>query len=77
MPTVEPPAKSIRQSDGLAAFPDNVRTEMWTDQEDPTPSMATREKGEAFLQRLEERLAEKLQAMIDGRDVTPVPPFHP
>lgn len=70
-------AQEFETSFALAAFPENVRTAMWTDQPDPTPAMATADKGRAFINRTVDRVADFLQAMIDGRRVVPVPPFHP
>jgi hypothetical protein len=35
------------------------------------------EKGEAFTQRIVDRLTDYLNDMIDGKRVQPVPPFHP
>ncbi|MCA9163152.1 MAG: creatininase family protein [Planctomycetales bacterium] len=70
-------AQEFETSFALAAFPENVRTEMWTDQPDPTPAMATAAKGEAFIARSVERVAAFLEDMIAGRRTAPVPPFHP
>jgi len=61
----------------LTAFPENVRTEMWTDQTDPTPAMATATKGETLIARVVERVSGHLQAMLDGQSVARVPPFFP
>lgn len=70
-------AQEFETSFGLAAFPENVRTEMWTDQPDPTPAMATAEKGAAFIERIVERVSAFVRDVIDGRRVAEVPPFHP
>jgi hypothetical protein len=59
----------------LAAFPENVRTQMWTDQPDPKPSLATAETGRVFLDRIAERLTVFVQEMIDGNRVATIPPF--
>jgi creatinine amidohydrolase/Fe(II)-dependent formamide hydrolase-like protein len=61
----------------LAAFPENVRTEMWADQPDPTPALATAAKGEAFLARIVERVTAYLREMIDGRRSAAIPPHFP
>lgn len=70
-------AQEFETSFALHAFPDNVRTEMWTDQVDPKPALATAAKGAAFYARIVPRVAAYLEEMIDGRRVMPVPPFHP
>lgn len=70
-------AQEFETSFALAVFPENVRTEMWTDQPDPTPAMATAATGRKFIELLMPRLVAKLQAMIDGGDVAEIPPFQP
>jgi len=70
-------AQEFETAVGLAAFPENVRTGMWTDQEDQTPAMATAEKGEAFLQRAVERNAEIVRTIISGECQSDAPPFFP
>lgn len=78
MPTILPGhAQEFETAFALAAFPENVRTDMWKDQEDQTPSMATAAKGEAFIERIVERVSRFLKQMIDGENVIPIPPFHP
>ena len=61
----------------LAAFPENVRTDMWTDQADPAPAMATAEQGKIFIERILERVSTYLDEMIAGKRVKEVPPYHP
>jgi len=68
-------AQEFETSIGLAAFPENVRTEMWNDQADQTPSLATAEKGAAFLERIVDRLEVYLREMIDGKRIAEVPEF--
>jgi creatinine amidohydrolase len=70
-------AQEFETSIALARFPENVRTGIWTDQPDPTPSMATAEKGREMLNRIVERVAQYVEEMIDGRRSAKVPPFHP
>jgi creatinine amidohydrolase len=70
-------AQEFETSFALAAFPENVRTDMWKDQPDPKPSLATAAKGAAFIQRLVDRLSVHVQDIIDGRRVIEIPPFHP
>jgi len=70
-------AQEFETSFALAAFPENVRTDMWTEQADPKPSLATAEKGRAFIERVVPRLVDYLQDMMEGRRQMEVPPFHP
>jgi creatinine amidohydrolase len=70
-------AQEFETSVGLAAFPENVRTEMWTDQEDQKPAMATAEKGNAFLDRAVERNVEILREIMTGERTSESPPFFP
>lgn len=70
-------AQEWETSFALAAFPENVRTDMWKDQPDQTPSLATAEKGRKFIERIVDRLGVYAQEMIDGRRVIEIPPFHP
>ena len=70
-------AQEFETAFALAAFPENVRTDMWTDQEDQKPALATAEKGQAFIERTIDRVAAHVQDMIDGKSVIEIPPFHP
>lgn len=70
-------AQEFETSVGLAEFPENVRTDMWTDQSDPTPAMATAAKGEAFVERAVERLVKIAGEIISGERRSELPPFHP
>lgn len=70
-------AQEFETSVALAAFPENVRTDIWADQADPTAAMATVECGRKFIQRIVERLAAYLQEMIDGRRIAKTPAFFP
>ncbi|HUG67521.1 MAG TPA: hypothetical protein VMM76_07200, partial [Pirellulaceae bacterium] len=70
-------AQEFETSFALAAFPDNVRTDMWTDQADQKPALATAEKGTAFIERAVERVSAYVQDMIDGKRIVEIPPFHP
>ena len=70
-------AQEFETSFALAAFPENVRTDMWTDQPDPTPALATSEKGETFIRLAVERVTMYLADMIEGRRVNETPPFQP
>lgn len=70
-------AQEFETSFALAAFPENVRTDMWKDQDDQKPSLATAAKGQAFIDRTIDRVAAHVQDMIDGKNVIEIPPFHP
>ncbi|MEK6238576.1 MAG: creatininase family protein [Planctomycetales bacterium] len=70
-------AQEFETSFALSAFPENVRTEMWTDQPDPKPSSATKECGDAFIDRIVDRVSAYVREMIDGDRVQEIPPFHP
>ena len=70
-------AQEFETAVGLAAFPDNVRTDMWKDQEDQKPSLATAEKGQEFLDRAITRVSAIAEAMIDGSQRSVTPPYHP
>ena len=70
-------AQEFETSFGLAAFPENVRTDMWKDQPDPAPSLATREKGEEFIARIVDRVSDFVVDMIEGRRVAETPPYFP
>ena len=70
-------AQEFETSFGLAEFPENVRTDMWTDQPDPTPAMATAAKGEAFVERAVERLVKIGSEILSGERRSELPPFHP
>jgi creatinine amidohydrolase len=70
-------AQEFETSFALSAFPENVRTDMWTDQTDQTPTLATAAKGQEFIARAVDRVAVYLQEMIDGKRVAEIPDFHP
>jgi creatinine amidohydrolase len=70
-------AQEYETAFALVAFPENVRTDMWTDQADQTPSLATAEKGEPLIERTVERVATFVSEMIDGTRVAEIPPFFP
>lgn len=70
-------AQEYETAFALRVFPENVRTDMWTDQPDPNPAMATADLGAAMIDRLIPRLVAKVRAMIDGEDVAEIPAFHP
>ncbi len=70
-------AQEFETAVGLAAFPENVRTDMWKDQEDQTPSLATAAKGQKFLDRAIDRVGLIAAAMIDGSQRSETPAYHP
>ena len=70
-------AQEFETAVGLAAFAENVRTDMWKDQEDQKPSLATAEKGQEFIDRAVERVSVIVKAMIDGSQRSETPPYHP
>ena len=70
-------AQEFETAFALDVFPENVRTDMWTDQEDQKPAMATAECGREFIARIVDRVSAYLQEMIAGKRVAEIPPFHP
>jgi creatinine amidohydrolase len=70
-------AQEFETAFALAAFAENVRTKMWTDQTDKRPSMATAKQGEEIIKRVVERVAIFVQEMIDGKRVAEIPAYFP
>ncbi len=70
-------AQEFETSMALELFPENVRRDVWKDQPDPAPAMATAEKGAAFYERIVDRVAAYAGDMIEGRRRLAVPEFHP
>jgi creatinine amidohydrolase len=70
-------AQEFETAIALAAFPENVRTAVRTDQPDPKPALATAQQGQAFLDRIVERVSAYLAEMIDGKRVAEIPTFFP
>lgn len=70
-------AQEFETAVGLAEFPENVRTDMWQDQDDQNPSLATAEKGKEFLHRAIDRVSSFVEGMIDGSKRSETPPYHP
>ena len=70
-------AQEFETAVALAAFPDNVRTAVWTDQPDLKPALATARQGQAFLDRIVERVTAYVAEMIEGKRVAGIPPFFP
>ena len=69
-------AQEFETAMALAAFPENVRRDVVSDQADPTPSMATDETGQALIDRIVPRVTTYVEEMMDGQRINPVPPFH-
>lgn len=70
-------AQEFETAFALAAFPENVRQDAMHDQPDREPLEGTAEAGAAMIDAIVGAVSEHLQAMIDGRDVIPIPPFNP
>jgi creatinine amidohydrolase len=70
-------AQEFETAFALAAFPENVRTKMWTDQVDKKPSLAAARQGAEIIKRILERVTVYMQEMIDGRRVAKIPPYFP
>jgi creatinine amidohydrolase len=70
-------AQEFETAFALAAFPSNVRTNLWMDQPDPKPSLATAAQGGEIIRRIVARVALYLQEMIDGQRVANLPPYFP
>lgn len=70
-------AQEFETSVAMAEFPENVRTDMWTDQPDSSPALATAETGKVLLELIVTRVADYVRDMIEGRRVSEVPPFFP
>ncbi len=70
-------AQEFETACALAAFPENVRTDVVSDQSDPTPALASAETGREVLQRTIDRLVSHMADMMDGSRVAQVPPFFP
>lgn len=70
-------AQEFETAFALAAFPENVRHDAMQDQEDAEPLAATAETGTRLIEAIVQATTEHLQHMIDGRNVIPIPPFHP
>ncbi len=70
-------AQEFETSLALAAFPENVRQDMWADQEDPKPALSKASTGQVLWDRIIPRVADYLNDMIQGRRTIPTPPYHP
>ncbi|MSU69320.1 MAG: creatininase family protein [Opitutaceae bacterium] len=70
-------AQEFETAIGLAAFPENVRTNMWKDQIDQKPALATAPQGKELMKRIVERVAKYVAEMINGERVAKIPDFYP
>ena len=70
-------AQEFETSIALAKFPENVRPDAVVDQIDLSPGLASAEQGEAWFERVTERLAKFVEEVIDGQRQSETPPFHP
>ncbi len=70
-------AQEFETALALALFPENVRKQAVADQSDQTPAVASADQGAQFVERIVERLASHLQAMIDGDNRVEIPAFFP
>jgi creatinine amidohydrolase len=70
-------AQEFETAFALAVFPENVRHDAMKEQPDKEPLAATAEAGRAMVEALITEVAKYTQAMIDGKRVAEVPPFHP
>ncbi len=70
-------AQEFETAIALARFPENVRHQAMSQQQDKSPTHATSELGEQMLDRICDRVEKYVQEMIDGTRTVDVPPFHP
>lgn len=70
-------AQEFETAFALAAFPENVREDAMRDQEDREPLAATAESGHVLIESIVAGVEAHVQAMIAGKSIEPVPPFHP
>jgi len=70
-------AQEFETTFALALFPEKDRHDACEDQAETRPTLATAEKGQAFIERIVNRLTSFVRDMIDGERVIDVPPFFP
>lgn len=68
-------AQEFETAVALARFPENVRTDVWTDQPDPAPAQAKAETGAALFEQAVAGVTTYLSEMIDGRRQAEIPPY--
>jgi creatinine amidohydrolase/Fe(II)-dependent formamide hydrolase-like protein len=67
-------AEEFETAFALAAFPENVRSAAINNS---AASKATAALGKSLIPRIVDRVAQRVQEMVDGTSVAPVPPFFP
>ncbi len=70
-------AQEFETALALARFPENVRQSALNNQPDSSPSFASKELGEEMLERITSRLISYVEDMISGKNIMPIPDFHP
>jgi len=70
-------AQEFETAFALAAFPENVRTNVWKEQPDQKPSLATSAQGQEFFRRIVDRVTTYLGEMIEGQRVAKAPEYFP
>jgi creatinine amidohydrolase len=70
-------AQEFETAFALAAFPENVRHDAMADQADKEPLEATAAAGKIMIEAIVGGVTEHASAMLDGRNVAPIPPFQP
>ena len=70
-------AQEFETAFALAAFPENVRAQIWKEQADQKPSLATAAQGEEFVTRIVERVTVYMQEMMEGKRVAKLPEYFP
>ena len=70
-------AQEFETAFALAAFPENVRIKMWTDQIDQKPALASAPHGEEFIKRITERVTVYVLEMIEGKRTARIPEYFP
>ena len=70
-------AQEFETAFALAAFPENVRTKIWTDQIDQKPALASVACGEEFIRRITERVSIYVRGMIEGTRTARIPDYFP
>lgn len=70
-------AQEFETAFAMAAFPENVRHDAMRDQTDREPLAATAAAGQKLIDALVAEVAKYVRGMIDGTNVTEIPPFHP
>lgn len=68
-------AQEFETAFALAAFAENVRLAPMQEQADQSPTHATASVGQQLIDRVVDRVADYLQAMIDGDRTVEIPPF--